>query len=116
MPPIQNATINIFVKKVNYDVELLFKKDVKTLKKNLTKKEQDALISLLNNKDLVIKPADKGWAVVIWSRHLYIEEAYRHLKNEDFYQHLRNDPTEIMREELLSLLTDAREKNWITDN
>lgn len=38
LPPIQNANNNTFVKKVNYDVKLLFKKDVKPLKKNLTKK------------------------------------------------------------------------------
>ncbi len=73
LPPIQNLTINTFIKKVNYDVELLFKKDVKPLKRNLTKKEQDVLISLSDNKDLVIKPADKGGDVVIWSRHLYIQ-------------------------------------------
>ena len=31
--------------------------------------------------DIVIKPADKGCAVVVWDRKLLIEEAYKQLDN-----------------------------------
>jgi hypothetical protein len=34
----------------------------------------------------VIKPADKGGAIVVWRRDLYIQEVERQLENREFYQ------------------------------
>ena len=41
---------------------------------NLPQVEKEALKNLLKRDDIVIKPADKGGAVVVWSRPLYIQE------------------------------------------
>ena len=41
---------------------------------------------------MVIKPADKGAAVVIWSLPLYIQEATRQLSDHRFYERLHADP------------------------
>jgi hypothetical protein len=35
---------------------------------------------------IVIKPADKGGAVVVWRRDLYLAEAERQLSNPSFYR------------------------------
>jgi hypothetical protein len=44
---------------------------------NITKEEREAIISLKNNNDIIIKPADKGGAVVILDKTAYIQEGIR---------------------------------------
>ena len=54
-------------------------------KHNLTKEEKEAITLLLNNTNIVIKPADKGSAVVIQNRSEYITEGLRQLGDPRFY-------------------------------
>ena len=42
---------------------------------NLTREERAALYDLKNDKNSIIKSADKGSAVVVWDRGDYIKEA-----------------------------------------
>ena len=56
---------------------------------NLTPDESAALINLRKKDDSVIKQTDKGGAVVVWDRKLYIEEAYKQLDNPNNYQKLK---------------------------
>ena len=46
---------------------------------NLTSKERQALYDLKNDKNIVIKSADKGSAVMVWDREDYIKEAEKQL-------------------------------------
>ena len=55
-------------------------------KKNLTKEEYKAIKPLKNNRDIIIKPADKGSAVVILDRESYINEGQRQLNDTKFYE------------------------------
>ena len=48
---------------------------------------------LRKRDDIVIKPADKGGAIVVWRKDLYIEEANRHLSDETFYRKETRDMT-----------------------
>ena len=68
-------------------------KFVPSKKSNLTPDESAALINLQKRDGIVIKPADKGGAVVVWDRKLYIEEAYKQLDNPNNYQQLNNNKT-----------------------
>jgi hypothetical protein len=43
--------------------------------------------------DIIIKPADKGSAVVVMDKTTYIQEAERQLSNCRFYEKLDSDPT-----------------------
>ncbi|XP_061749458.1 uncharacterized protein LOC133548063 [Nerophis ophidion] len=52
---------------------------------NLTREEIEALYSLKINKHIVIKPADKGSAVVILDRSQYIWEGSRQLGDTTYY-------------------------------
>lgn len=79
------------------EVNFLIKKDQKDFKKhfkvhmekpNLSQEEQKALQELIQNKHIVIKPADKGSAVVILSRDQYIFEATRQLDDGTYYDKL----------------------------
>ena len=58
----------------------------------LTREEQSALYSLKNDKNIVIKSADKGSAVVVWDRNDYIKEGEEQLGHKDTYQEVCNDP------------------------
>ena len=42
---------------------------------------------------MIVKPADKGGAIVIWPRDAYLAEAYRQLNDSNHYQKLTYDPT-----------------------
>jgi hypothetical protein len=42
--------------------------------------------------DIIIKPADKGSAVVVMDKTIYIQEAERHLSDCRFYEKLDSDP------------------------
>ena len=60
---------------------------------NLRKTEFEALKSLKNNKDIVIKKADKGSAVVIQNRTDYIKEGLKQLNDTKFYTQVESDLT-----------------------
>ena len=60
---------------------------------NLTREEWSALRSLRTRRDIVIKPADKGGAVVVWRSDLYKEEAFRQLSDTNFYAKVDKDLT-----------------------
>lgn len=79
------------------EVNLLIEKDMVMFKKyfksnkerfNLSQDEVKALRELVHNKHIVIKPADKGSAVVILSRDQYITEVNRQLSNTTYYKKL----------------------------
>lgn len=79
------------------EVHFLIKQDNKEVHKhekihkdrrNLTEDEIQALTELKHNKHIVIKPADKGSAVVILSRDQYIFEAMRQLQDTNYYRKL----------------------------
>lgn len=82
-----------------YEIERATRKYIKThtnntenisLKEdnNLTTEEAEALKNLKNNRDIIIKPADKGGATVILNRDSYLKEAYRQLNNTKYYVRL----------------------------
>lgn len=76
------------------EVNCLIKKDLKDFNKhfelykerpNLSREEEESLKELMQNKHIVIKPADKGSAIVILGRDQYILEATRQLNDKTYY-------------------------------
>ena len=63
---------------------------------NLTSKERLALYDLKNDKNIVIKGADKGSAVVVWDREDYIKEAEKQLGDSDVYEEAPHDPESLI--------------------
>ena len=53
---------------------------------NLTSAEKGGIQELQVRDDIVIKPADKGSAVVVMDKVDYLEEANRQLTDERFYK------------------------------
>ena len=63
-------------------------------KKNLTKEEYKVIKPLKNNKDIIIKPADKGIAIVILEKESYINEGQRQLNDTKFYEKTNSNHTD----------------------
>ena len=61
--------------------------------KNLTSEEYKAIKSLQHNPDIIIKPADKGSAIVILDKQYYISEGLRQLNDHNFYEQTNTDHT-----------------------
>ena len=61
--------------------------------KNLTKEEYKAIKSLKNSKDIIIKPAVKGSAIVILDKESYINEEQRQLNDTKFYEKTNSNHT-----------------------
>ena len=57
-------------------------------KSNIDQIELDSIKGLKNNKDIIIKPADKGGATVIMDKKCYIDEALRQLNNKEYYREI----------------------------
>ena len=55
--------------------------------------ELAALRNLRNRSDVVIRPADKGGAFVVWEKELYLNETHRQLSDGRFYQRIPEDAT-----------------------
>ena len=54
------------------------------------------MIQLKKNEDIVIKPADKGGAIVIMNKEDYIKEGERQLSNKEHYKRVE-DPKELIK-------------------
>ena len=61
---------------------------------NIFKEERMTISSLRQREEIIIKPADKGGAVVVWRKNLYISEAERQLSDATAYTDVHHDPTE----------------------
>lgn len=55
---------------------------------NLTKAERESITKLKNNSKIIIKPSDKGNAVVIMNTENYIIEANRQLDDKKYYKRI----------------------------
>lgn len=82
---------------------------------NLNAAERLALENLAKDKT-IIKPADKGGAVVIMNRVDYVAEAKQQLADTNAYCHIRFDPTTHLKSVLLMVLREALIMGWIDDN
>ena len=59
---------------------------------NLSVEEIKALRNLKNCRDIIIKEADKGSAVVVWDSKDYCRDVYRHLNDVVVHEKLQENP------------------------
>ena len=82
---------------------------------NLTKQEVRALRELARNKDLVIKGADKGSAIVLMDRWQYLMEGERQLSNTDHYRQLQQPIYEQTATEAKEIIYKLKHKKYINN-
>ena len=80
---------------------------------NLTKDEREALETLMRDENIIIKPADKGSAVVVWDRIDYMKECDNHLNDENVYKEIKSDPLTDTNKKIKTVLTNMLKKKEI---
>jgi len=94
-PSTPDPTIETFCKTVRKEaLKQINCKERKTVPKNLTNGQLKCLNNLKSNKDITIKKADKGNAIVLMNTVDYLYEVETQLADEKFYKHCRTDLTD----------------------
>ena len=83
---------------------------------NLTREERLALKDLTENTNIIIKPADKGSAVVIMNRIDYLKEGFRQLTDTKYYTRLENEPTLEYHNEVKNFVQDMWQNTEIDES
>ena len=85
-------------------------------KKNLTKEEYHPIKSLRSHPEIIIKPTDKGSAIVIQDKHNYVSEGERQLQNEQFYEETQTDLTGEVIHRVNLFVNNMLQRGQITQN
>ena len=101
----------MYIRAVQRDVMQVYQKQA-PFRRNLSRSELKALNSLSSRSDIIIKPADKGGAVVVMNTSDYTAEAHKQLSDTKFYKQLDYDPTEehklLVKRTILDLITEKK--------
>ena len=65
------------------------------------------------DKNIIIKPADKGSAIVIWDKQDYLKECELQLGNKSVYKEVKRDPLQSVTQKILNTLLDMLRKKEI---
>eukprot|EP00061_Rhincodon_typus_P017238 g45842.t1 len=74
---------------------------------NVTQAERNTIHALKTNRNIVIKPADKGGAINVQNRTDYCKEVHRQLNDQEHYRQLPTDPTKEHTRQLNRLLIQS---------
>ena len=91
VPPYTVHAVDDFISRCKEEVGVITSN--KKPNSNLSQKELTALRDLKSRNDIVIKKADKGGAIVVWDKELYIAEGQRQLCDNTFYEKVSHDCT-----------------------
>ena len=83
-PPKGHPNLEVFLSQVESDLFKAIERPIGY--SNLSKEEWDAIRLLVDDRNIVIKRADKGSCVVIWDRHHYVKEAEIQLSIQNVYK------------------------------
>ena len=108
--PSREPYLNTYVDRLRQEITDEMLHNQRFQRNNLSKRERAALDRLSNNRDIVIKPADKGGATVILNAIDYVEEAKRQLDNEIYYKKIESDLTSE-HEQLINQCIDTYKNN-----
>ena len=86
----------------------------KPIHTNITKSEHLALENLRKDKDCIIVTADKGVPLVVMDKTEYITKCEALLQDNSVYQHLSKDTSPTIHKELIKILQDYKNNNFIS--
>ena len=82
---------------------------------NITKSEHLALESLRKDKDCIIVTADRDVALVVRDKTEYIIKCKALIQDNSVYQHLSKDTSPTVHKELIKILQDYKNNNFISE-
>ena len=103
--------LEIFIAQNNSD--LIRSKLHAPRRQNISEEQRKTIRELFSNPDIVIKPADKGGATVVWDRSDYIKEGMRQLSDTAFYRQTESDLSELHYKEIKSKIDEMVDKEEI---
>ncbi|XP_056408807.1 uncharacterized protein LOC130317324 [Hyla sarda] len=115
-PPRGPPAVETFIDFIKRDISSLRKEISKgTLHypNNFTSSEIRALGDLQNDKAIIIKPADKGGAIVVQDTTEYIREIHSQLNDTSIYRKLDSDPVKKIEQKILECIDHYLELNII---
>ena len=80
-----------------------------------TKSQRSALYDLQNRQEIIIKPADKSFAVVVMDRDHYTSEAEKQLGDSTYYRLLNHDPTPEFAKEVSKAISEMHDEGHISE-
>ena len=101
-PPIRGIQLKMYLSET--EERLLSINQSEKSYSNLKKDERDALHFFMSDDELIIKPADKGSAVVVWSNYDYLLVAKSQLHNTKVYEKWSGNPLQKVNNENKSVL------------
>ena len=75
--------------------------------------EREALQALMYDKNIVVKPADKGSVIVIWDKQDYLKECQLQLSNKSFYKEVERDALQGVMQKIRNTVLDMLRKKKI---
>ncbi|XP_073497333.1 uncharacterized protein [Phyllobates terribilis] len=96
--------IDLVQKDINRCLHMIKRGDLHN-KNNLNPEESMALSTLKKRQNLIIKPADKGGAIVIMDRTYYISEIHTQLNDRETYLPISQNPTSEVANLIKNLVT-----------
>jgi tRNA/tmRNA/rRNA uracil-C5-methylase (TrmA/RlmC/RlmD family) len=97
------SVINLIKSDIKHNVDVHVPKT-----DNLTQAERSALRNIQERDDIIIKPADKGSAVVVMDKTTYLQEAERQLSDCRFYEKLDSDSTLDFTQKIMRALEEKK--------
>ncbi len=110
-----NSNLQEYISNVYHDLKTEYNANIQPATPNISKQELHSIHKLKTDNDLIVKPADKGGAIVIWPKDSYLAEAYRQLNNLNHHQKVPHDPTSQILAETKKLAYNLYKSN-IIDN
>ena len=111
-PPRVDPHVQLFANNVIKDLSTA--KLIQPQQNNLTKEEKTALSDLKNNRQIIIKKADKGSSIVVMNIKDYIVEAERQLSDTAYYKEVETDLTPKHHKVIETILENLSDKQLIT--
>ena len=85
------------------------------VKENITKVEAKAITQLKNNKNIIVKPADKGGAVCVLNPALYEAEGLRQLLNTNYYTEIHSPLANETVPRICSIIQELYDMGYLLD-
>ncbi|CAJ0939379.1 unnamed protein product [Ranitomeya imitator] len=109
-PPKNKPPIETFIGLIEREASEFHKQILRgnfMFRSNLEPAEFTALKALMDDREIIIKPADKGGAIVVMDYSYYRSEILSQLSNREVYLPLDNNPTLLIKERISSVLEKA---------